>query len=71
MGQSDALSLHVGESGADGIGCCRLPHRRDWAGTASHKQRGQVMQTPVWQFWTDWIVKALGTLATFLAVFVA
>jgi hypothetical protein len=29
------------------------------------------MQTPVWQFWTDWTVKALGTLATFLAVFVA
>jgi hypothetical protein len=29
------------------------------------------METPQWQFWTDWSVKALGTLATFLAVFVA
>lgn len=29
------------------------------------------MQTPLWQFWTDWTVKALGAFATFLAVFVA
>jgi hypothetical protein len=29
------------------------------------------MGTPLWQFWTDWTVKALGTLATVLAVFVA
>ena len=29
------------------------------------------MPTPLWQFWTDLTVKALGTVATFLAVFVA
>jgi hypothetical protein len=29
------------------------------------------MQTPIWQFWIDWGVKALGALATFLAVLVA
>jgi hypothetical protein len=29
------------------------------------------MRTPIWQFWTDWGVKALGTLATLLAVVVA
>jgi hypothetical protein len=29
------------------------------------------MQTPIWQFWTDLSVKALGTVGTFLAVFVA
>jgi hypothetical protein len=29
------------------------------------------MQAPIWQFWTDWGVKALGALATFLAVLVA
>lgn len=29
------------------------------------------MSNPLWQFWTDWTVKALGTAATFLAVFVA
>ena len=29
------------------------------------------MPTPLWEFWTDWAVKAAGTLATFLAVFVA
>jgi hypothetical protein len=29
------------------------------------------VSTPLWQFWTDWSVKALGTAATFLAVFVA
>lgn len=29
------------------------------------------MQTPLWQFWADWTIKALGTLATFAAVFVA
>jgi hypothetical protein len=29
------------------------------------------MQNPLWQFWTDWTVKALSTLATFLAVLVA
>ena len=29
------------------------------------------METPLWQFWTDWTVKALGTLATFLAAFIA
>ena len=29
------------------------------------------MPTPLWQFWTDWVIKALGTVATFLAVFVA
>jgi hypothetical protein len=29
------------------------------------------MPTPSWQFWSDWAVKALGTVATFLAVFVA
>jgi hypothetical protein len=28
-------------------------------------------QTPIWQFWTDWGVKAFGALATFLAVLVA
>jgi hypothetical protein len=30
-----------------------------------------VMVPPLWQFWTNWAVLALGTLATFLAVFVA
>jgi hypothetical protein len=29
------------------------------------------MGPPEWQFWTDWAVKALGTLATLLAVVVA
>jgi hypothetical protein len=29
------------------------------------------MQTPLWQFWIDWTVKALGVLATFLVAFVA
>jgi hypothetical protein len=29
------------------------------------------MSTPLWQFWTDWGVKALGTLGTFAAVLVA
>lgn len=29
------------------------------------------MSTPLWQFWTDWGIKTLGTLATFIAVFVA
>jgi hypothetical protein len=29
------------------------------------------MPPPLWQFWTDWTVKALAALATFLAVFVA
>jgi hypothetical protein len=29
------------------------------------------MQTPLWQYWTDFTIKALGTVATFLAVFVA
>jgi hypothetical protein len=29
------------------------------------------MQTPLWQFWTDWAIKALGTVATLLVAFVA
>lgn len=29
------------------------------------------MSAPLWQFWTDWTIKALGTLATFVAVFIA
>ena len=29
------------------------------------------MGTPLWQFWTDWAIKALGILATLLAVYVA
>ena len=29
------------------------------------------MSTPLWQFWIDWVIKTLGTLATFLAVLVA
>jgi len=29
------------------------------------------MNTPLWQFWTDWAVKAVSALATFLAVIVA
>ena len=29
------------------------------------------MSTPLWQFWTDWAVKALGALFTVLAVIVA
>ena len=29
------------------------------------------MGAPLWQFWADWAIKALGTLATLLAVYVA
>lgn len=29
------------------------------------------MSAPLWQFWTDWVVEALGALATVLAVLAA
>ena len=29
------------------------------------------MQAPLWQFWTDWAIKALGTVATLLVAFIA
>jgi hypothetical protein len=32
---------------------------------------GKTLPAPLWQFWTDWVIKALSTAATLLAVFVA